>query len=164
MKDDLTVEQVKEWLDYNPETGDLTWKVKVNRNTIIGSSASSYDTKGYIRVGLNGKSYKGHRLAWVIYYGEWPTDQIDHRNQKRDDNRISNLRLASASENAKNQKTPKNNSTGVKGVYFLPRTHSWRASITVNRKVIILGCFPDKDSAIRIRQLAEDRHGFTRSS
>ena len=54
---------------------------------------------GYRYVEINGISYYSHRLIWFMHYGTWPKGQIDHINGIKDDNRIENLREATASEN-----------------------------------------------------------------
>lgn len=65
---------------------------------------------------LHGVSMQVHRVGWAMHYGKWPKDQIDHINMIRDDNRIENLREATASENKFNQMPQSNNSHGSKGV------------------------------------------------
>jgi hypothetical protein len=96
----LTREQLKEALDYNPDTGLFTWKKlpKAAHRKKVGEIAGSHDEKGYIRIGINGTVYKSHRLAWLYVYGQWPSKIIDHVNGVNDDNRISNLRDSSELE------------------------------------------------------------------
>ncbi|MDA6380520.1 HNH endonuclease signature motif containing protein [Escherichia coli] len=65
---------------------------------------------------INGKAYPAHRLAWLIVYGTMPDGFIDHINRVRTDNRISNLRLVTHSENMQNRKIQKNNKSGYRGV------------------------------------------------
>lgn len=53
-------------------------------------------------IGIDRRPYLAHRLAWLFCYGDWPEGQIDHINRVRSDNRLSNLRIATASENQMN--------------------------------------------------------------
>ena len=81
-----------------------------------------------------------HRVAWFLHYGEDPGElQVDHKNRIRHDNRISNLRLATQSDNSCNCKTSSLNTSGVKGVdaFF----GKWRARIRKNNKRILVGYF-----------------------
>jgi len=102
---------------------------------------------GYCRGKLLNFSFRAHRLAWAIYFGEWPTRFIDHINCDRSDNRISNLREASDVENARNSKRSKANSSGAKGVYWYKRDKKWAAQITVNNRRMSLGRHQTKEAA-----------------
>ena len=85
----ITQEELKELLDYNPETGLFTWNVY---NNIKNKTTAGTFNDGYIQIKIKQKIYQAHRLAWLYVYGEWPKGQIDHINGIRDDNRIENLR------------------------------------------------------------------------
>ena len=99
----ITKEELLNNIEYNPETGKFFWKkTKQGRNKDL--SAGGKDKDGYIAICINGSQYKAHRLAWIIYHGFAPTEQIDHINKITSDNRICNLRLASQTENNCNQK------------------------------------------------------------
>ena len=79
----------------------------------------------------------------------------DHINRNSMDNRKSNLRLATQSENMKNRKKFKNNMSGITGVYFHKNTSKWEARISNDFKVVYLGRFDNKDEAIKARLNAE---------
>ena len=83
-----------EYLEYDPNTGLLTKD---------GKEVGGLDTYGYRHVSIGGKLYKTHRVCWYLHYGEWPDGDIDHINEIKDDNRIANLRVATRSENMRNQ-------------------------------------------------------------
>lgn len=132
-------------LVYNSVTGKI-WK---------GSrEVGSLDNNGYRRVCFNGKRPLAHRLAWFLYYGEWPTDQIDHINGNKDDNRISNLRLASDFQNMWNRGKPQNNTSGFKGVSWHKQRQKWIALIGVNGVLKYLGYFEDLEKAAAAYQTA----------
>lgn len=116
MKAEL-IDRLKQLFHYDPDTGSIVRKVS-RGNAKVGTVVGRPDTKGYLRVCVDGKDYKAHRLAWLMYYGEWPNDQIDHINGDKTDNRISNLRDCNTSLNCCNQhKARVNNKLGVQGVH-----------------------------------------------
>lgn len=90
--------------------------------------------------------------------------EIDHINGKPNDNRKSNLREISHSNNMKNIKLSKSNKSGVKGVYYNKLEKKWKSYISYNGKQINLGTFSKKEDAINIRILAENKYykNFTR--
>lgn len=112
--------------------------------------------RGYLRVSIGRKRYKAHRVAWAIYYGEWPEDQIDHINGVRDDNRLSNLRAATNTENARNRRLPENSMSGVLGVRWDKNRWVWRVEIGDR----YLGSFESFRDAYAVRKEAEAAEGY----
>lgn len=150
----ITKEEVLKRLNYDPETGVFTWKLCRNSKH-IGNIAKSLDAHGYVQINLMGTVCKGHRLAWFYMTGEWPKDQIDHINMKRDDNRFSNLRLATNAENSRNREVQSNNTSGFKGVSFNKNTGKFVAYIEKDKKRKNLGYFADAISAHEARARVE---------
>ena len=111
----MTPAELKTLLSYDPETGELTWRVRgVPRidNRLAGKPALIGTSDGY-RVGkIMTQNLKAHRVAWAIYYGEWPKAMLDHINGNRADNRIVNLRTVSPVQNSQNQRPHKSNTSG----------------------------------------------------
>jgi hypothetical protein len=83
---------------------------------------------------------------------------VDHINMDSLDNRKSNLRWATKSQNGMNRNLNKNNTHGAKGIVFHKgRRSPWSASIKVNRKVLYLGYFETKELAIDARLAGEKK-------
>lgn len=145
-------EKLKLLVAYDPITGQMWWKAKPNRNIRIGQPIGRANCWGHMSFGMNGKTLMVHRVAWFLYYGEWPVNQIDHINGDKQDNRISNLRDVPQRINMQNQiSAHKNNISGFLGVIYRPdRPKKWRASIKVNGKNISLGYYdtPEKAHAV----------------
>ena len=113
----ITAERARELLDYDPETGVFTWKVTLSNRSLKGSRAGSlHKRSGYLRVGADGKYYLAHRLVWLIHYGFFPDDCVDHINHDKADNRLCNLRAASPRDNSRNKKLRSDSPSGVCGV------------------------------------------------
>lgn len=131
--------QLKEVLEYNPDTGVFTW-IKVIGTRKVGDVAGT-ERNGYIAIGINRKLYKAHRLAYLYMTGNFPENFIDHINRIKDDNRWTNLRDATNSQNHANQVKPKNNTSGYRGVCWHKQDKKWRAKIVHMNKSIYLGSY-----------------------
>ena len=146
--------RVRELLCYNKDTGIFTWKV--SRGRVKEGSVAGYAGKdGYIQIGLDGKLYNAHRLAYLYYVGYMPS-MVDHINGDKQDNRWSNLRPCSKTSNGYNSKLNKSNKSGVKGVSWHKTAGKWRAQLDINGKTRHLGLFEDKEEAIELMQLVRE--------
>ena len=144
----LTAERVRELLDYDPETGVLTWKVRRGGRAHLGAVAGVPDGLGYVSIRVDSRLYRAHRLAWLLSHGRWPPEQIDHINGVRDDNRLSNLREATRGQNMENQRRPRaGNTSGFLGVCWHARSKKFMARITTGGTRFYLGVYPDAESA-----------------
>lgn len=141
----ITQKQLKELLHYDPETGVFTW-IQRRRGTRFGHSAGR-TRQGYTDIRILGTEYGAHRLAWLYMTGELPSEQIDHKNGIRNDNRWDNLRAANYSFNGQNRhKAPSNNhATGLLGVRR--RGKRFMAKIVLNQKTHYLGTFDTPELA-----------------
>lgn len=154
---------VSSQLEYNPQTGLLKWKVG-QKGRRIGQPAGGLDSKGYIRIRLNGiggHKFLAHRVIWLLVTGQWPVGFLDHKNGDRSDNRLSNLREATRAQNSQNSKINRTNTTGVKGVYFdrgRNRPSPWRAFITIQGEKTFIGYFPSLEEAKSAREKMEEKH------
>lgn len=138
---ELTQEELKKLLRYEPETGLFYWLVSLARRVKVGDIAGTVKNNGYIRIRINGKMHYSHRLAFFYHYGEWPVDQLDHIDGNPANNRIDNLRDANNSENAQNRGVRSNNRSGFIGVHWYKQSKKWRAEIRINGKQKHLGYF-----------------------
>lgn len=150
--DYLTYERAHQLLEYNQDTGKLIWK---KRNSLpfdwtnAGKEAGFLDPKNRNRVSVrvDKKLYLSHRVIWLMVTGSWPAMDIDHKNGDASDNRFSNLRLATVTQNNRNTGLQKNSGTGYKGVHFFKATGRYQAHITVNRKRKHLGYYETPEEA-----------------
>ena len=143
----ITQSELKQVLHYDPDTGIFTWLVNKSRAIKAGTVAGNLNQKNYCRIKINGQEYLAHRLAWLYMYGVMPKDGIDHINNIKTDNRITNLREATHSQNMRNRLKTVRNRTGFKGVGFNKRAKKFKATITYNKIQIHLGYFNDAKSA-----------------
>jgi len=178
---ELTAEIARELLTYNPDTGKLFWKersTKYFKNSKKG--AKSWNARWAGKEALTAitrrksgqisrldgqiltKKYYAHRIAWLIYYGEWPKNQIDHINQDPIDNRIKNLRDVTNAENGKNQRLHSNNTSGYIGVSFYKhkRYKKYRARIRINTILKHLGYYDTAEEAAAARAVANINYNF----
>ena len=133
----LSQEKLKDWISYDSKTGQfLRKKYQLKSNKVGG-----LDSYGYLAIGIQGKIYKAHQLAWLYHYGSHPKGQIDHINCDRQDNRIENLRDVDAKINALNR-------SSAKGVY--KHFNKYRARIKINGKHLHLGLFDSEDQAKQV--------------
>jgi hypothetical protein len=140
----LTADEARLRLDYDPATGIFARKYGRNR----GHSAGSIHVRGYRLINVDGVLYRASRLAWLIVYGQWPVNQVDHINGNRSDDRIANLRDVTNAENQHNAMVlRKNNRSGFHGVHFSKTERRWRAHITVGYRRIMLGRFKTAQEA-----------------
>lgn len=165
-----TPEELRNLLDYCPDTGVLTWRkrdgesrgVKTFNTHFGGEQAGTIDKgHGYQRVKMHGKLYLAHRIAWTIFHNYWP-NEVDHINQVRTDNRISNLREVTRAENMRNKKRYKNNMSGASGVYWHVQHRKWYADVGVNGKHVFVGLFSSKHDAQKAREDAANKLGYTK--
>jgi HNH endonuclease len=133
----LTQDRLKELLTYNPDTGVFTRRIGV-KGYAAGTQAGTCLRNGYSCLGVDGKLFYAHRLAFLYMTGEQAAAQVDHINGDRTDNRWTNLRLATASENHENLGGAKShNRLGFLGVTFHKETGKYRARI--KRQGVITG-------------------------
>lgn len=161
---ELTRGRLKELLHYNPGTGIFTWRV--DRPRVKAGDRAGCLRDGYIEIGVDGKRYGAHRLAFLYMEGRMSDKLIDHKNLRTSDNRWCNLREATNSQNQMNTLMKPRNISGFKGVCWHQREKRWRASIRYDGKKIELGYYDTPEKAYAAYcEAAEKHHGeFARVS
>lgn len=156
-----TQERLKQVVEYNSDTGVFIWKVSTGRRVKAGDVTGAANPPFYGRIQIDGVRYVSSRIAWLYVYGEYPTVLIDHINTDISDNRITNLRLATVSDNVKNTRVQKGSKTGVKGVtYSTSSIGKFEARIGHNGKNYYLGIFNTIEQAKQVLdQKRKELHG-----
>lgn len=134
-----------ELLSYNRDMGTLTWKISTGRVAAGEEAGFVNGANGYKYLGIKGRHYLFHRVAWLLANGEWPAQQIDHINGDKTDNRLVNLRLATCSQNHANVGPSAVNTSGFKGVARCRKR--WRAAIQHAGKTRHIGVFDAPEQA-----------------
>ncbi|MNE68353.1 hypothetical protein D3C80_1640090 [compost metagenome] len=147
---ELTQERLKSIMHYDPETGLFTWLIAPSNRVKAGDVAGTVDGKGYIRIKYKGVKYAAHRLAFLYMTGEFPVDQVDHKNRVRSYNKWDNLRPADAFINA-NNKTRKIGITGLRGITVKKN----KFQVRYKRKYI--GLFKDLELAALVYEEVSNR-------
>lgn len=142
---ECSVTLVREFLDYDPETGVLTWRVR-SADWFRGANAeqvatmwnathagrrafTATDKDGYQCGSIFNRVYRAQRVCFAHFHGYWP-DEVDHGNGIRSDNRIANLSDAGSTGNMRNRAMDGRNKTGVMGVKHLKTGNlRWQARI-----------------------------------
>lgn len=144
----LTAKRVREVLSYDRKTGLFVWRVD-RRRFGPGTPAGHRRKDGYVNIVIDGRPYKAHRIAWLYVTGEWPENDIDHKDRNKSNNRWTNLREATDSQNMTNRPRSRNNTSGFKGV--ARQEGKWTAYVYKEKKRYYLGLFDTIDDAVRAR-------------
>ena len=160
-------------LTYEPETGKLFWKERAretfptdrawrtwNSQRIGAEAFTCKSSTGYYHSHVLGRHMLAHRVVWALYFGQWPAERVDHINGNPADNRIANLRLVTAAQNAMNAARPSRNKSGVLGVLPGTAPGRWRAQIRHAGRTHHLGTFDTIEEAAAARRAADREFGF----
>jgi len=143
----LTAARLRELLHYDRATGVFTWRVRASSRAAAGDRAGFSREDGYRLIGIDGRIYLEHRLAWLYVTGEWPVNDVDHRDRDPSNNKWRNLRAATHSQNHFNRAKPANNTSGYKGVVWHKKCQMWQAQIKREGRNHYLGQFRSPEAA-----------------
>lgn len=115
--------------NYNPETGELHWKDGRRTGAVVFRAR-----------------YRAHRVVWKWMTGEEPPASLDHKDRDPLNNRWSNLRVATPTEQVRNRRRPRKSANPYRGVYQTSKG-SWMARIRVNYVMHNLGSFSSPKEA-----------------
>lgn len=169
----VTAQEARSLLAYDEATGLLTWKARPRHMFTTAQSCSTWNTRyagkaagcassstGYLVMSIHDRRELVHRVIWLIVTGEWPSEQIDHQDHCRTNNRWTNLRQVSHAENGRNQRLRRTNKSGAHGVRQRSDTGKWTARIRIDGKTKNLGCFDTDLEAAAARRAAETEAAF----
>jgi hypothetical protein len=149
-------EVLRSFLHYDPETGAFVWIAPRGRCRIGDVAGYLSPTDGYLWIRVNGRRYVAHRLAWFYMTGEWPEEQIDHRDADGANNRWGNLRKSTPRQNCANRRKRSQNRFSSKGVYYL--RGSFHARIYIDGKDRYLGRYSSEAEAATAYLLAAKKN------
>src|SRR3990167_4588625 len=143
-------------LDYDPAKGTFKWKLP-GRKRRVGALAGSV-RKGRRYISIDYTTYLASRLAWFYVHMEWPNPEVDHIDLDKMNYRISNLRIATRSQQQANTRCSRVNTSGYKGVTWNAGRHKWQAQIKVDGKMHYLGLFDQPEAAHAVYAAAATEH------
>jgi hypothetical protein len=111
-----------------------------------GAEVGTVCKGGYLKTLINRKPFRLHRIIFMMHHGYLP-EFIDHIDGNPANNRIENLRPATASQNNLNRGKHKRNTSGYKGVTWVATAGRYSARIAIGQKRLFLGYFDDPKEA-----------------
>ena len=154
-------EEIARHFDCDFATGALRWKHSPKNGIKVGDVAGGKRATGYWMATIPGHGQLFvHRIIWMMAYGANPPGEIDHIDGNGSNNALSNLRLASSSQQKRNRGVQSNNRSGLKGAYFhaCRRGKKWRSQIKVAGRLIFLGYFDTAQEAHEAHRAASIAH------
>jgi len=151
----LSIKTLRETVDYDPITGSITWRPRAGKPTwnskYVGKEALPYvGVRGYRQGTILGVPLTGHKVAYAMAYGEWPTKNVLLKDRDllnlRKDNLVHADRKGSTYRPKKT--APKNNTSGFVGVQQIRKSGKWKAIVNG----IYVGQADSPESANEIRE------------
>lgn len=169
----LTKEYLSSIIDYDQLTGIFKWKTRIVKTKhdkmfnsffagkCAGTKAKNIRSKtSYIKIKIYGKTYKAHRLAFIIMTGDCP-DEVDHIDHDGTNNKWENLRRSNSFDNSKNLPIQSSNKSGCIGVNWHNAAKKWQVrAVNKQGKRIDLGRFDDIEHAVNVRKQYEAEFGY----
>lgn len=164
-REQVTQKLLKEFLDYDPMTGHLTWIKKLSVKVVVGNRAGSHPKGRDSRtIKIFGVMFMEHRLIWLYLYGYYPkrNQHIDHINHIEHDNSKDNLRLVTQAVNNRNSSLRCDNTAGRTGIWInhKSKANKYVAEIRDSNSKKITKSFPTYADASHQRDLWEMQYGY----
>ena len=164
-----SLEYLRSRLDYNPKTGVLTWRPKPGdsreerrwNSRYAGKPTGHLRPDGYLEVNLDYRLILAHRIAYALGKGKPIPEsyEVDHRNRKRSDNKLRNLRLATNVQNSCNGSGRQNVDPSIpRGVSWHRGAGKWQARLRVYGRRLHLGSYHDLSEASRVVEKARKKY------
>lgn len=151
---------MRECLEYDPDTGEMRWIKSTSSSVRAGDVVRGFDRQGYSQVGIGGRRWMTHRIAWFLYHGVWPDTGLDHENRVPSDNRIVNLRPGNKAENAVNAGIRSDNLSGYRDVCWHKKAQKWMAQSSSKNRVSYMGLYEDPaEAAVQVERFREENDG-----
>jgi hypothetical protein len=121
----MSLEEIRDFLSYDPETGEFRWIKKPATQIMVGAVAGnvSQSMGGYRRIRFRNKYYLAHRLA-------------------------------TSSKNKCNTRIRKDNTSGFRGVSYFAQTKRWAGELKLDGRRVWSGYFATAEEAARARDTA----------
>lgn len=149
---------LKRFFEYHQD-GYLIRKLSVGRGKKGQKVFGTSNSEGYQLVTFKMKSYRLHRLIFILVRGGNP-GPIDHIDRNKQNNRIENLREVTVSQNHCNKVKQRNNTSGMKGLHWDKHNRYWVGSIQKNGKRIKVGNSKDRAKVEQLlKRKREELHG-----
>lgn len=150
--------------DVDFHAGTLTWKNvskyhKEKNGCPAGTPRKNRNDKVYWVITIRKHAYKRSRIIFAMAHGRWPKDNIDHINGNSTDDRLVNIREATATQNAWNHKTRSKRLPLPMGVRVVG-SGRYQARISCNKQMHHLGTYATPEEAsIVYRQHRKEKFG-----
>lgn len=151
---------------YEPDTGLLRWKINRAQMKIGDVAGAQRGEGGYVQVSVNRKLYRAHLIIWKMVTGKEPTNQIDHWDTVKNNNRWENLREATKSQNSANRGLMATNTSGAKCVFWYKAYQKWAVQIWKDGKAHFGGYHEEFEAATaRSESMQKELYGkFARAA
>lgn len=154
-----SIDRLWQLFSLDVEAGVLRRRVSTSSRGRAGNLAGVlHKASGYRIVTVDGQKLREHVLIWFMLYGEWIPRRVDHEDRNRSNNRPSNLRKASESQQRQNASLRSDNTTGQRGVSVIAGGKYFMARIVMDGNAKYLGCFPTAVLAGEAARAARLKH------
>jgi HNH endonuclease len=151
-------------LSYEPETGKVRWLRRVRCYGGFREAGEEAGTAkdGYTKIIYTDSEGVRHelrraRLAWFFMTGRWPKE-VDHIDRDRSNDKWSNLREVTRTENNLNAGLRADNVSTKRGVSWVAGRKMWLARLTISKRIVLSREFHSLDEAIAARKDAEIKY------